>query len=129
MLQRALRALALALVRLYYPRRQVLGMEHLPAADRTGTPVLLAANHPNGLLDPLLLALVVLLAGSLLNGCAWDIGSLVTFRVVQGVGAGLMLPIMQTLVVRAAGGRALGRSRWPSGVSPATSQPATGGST
>jgi EmrB/QacA subfamily drug resistance transporter len=45
----------------------------------------------------------------MLCGSAWDIGSLVAFRVLQGVGAGLMLPIMQTMVVRAAGGQQLGR--------------------
>jgi glycerol-3-phosphate O-acyltransferase / dihydroxyacetone phosphate acyltransferase len=53
-LESLLRWLALALVRLYYPRRQVLGTEHLPADG----PVVLVANHPNGLLDPLVLRLV-----------------------------------------------------------------------
>ena len=56
-----------------------------------------------------LVALLVFLAGSLLSGSAGDIGSLVAFRVVQGAGAGLMLPIMQTVIMRAAGGRRLGR--------------------
>jgi EmrB/QacA subfamily drug resistance transporter len=56
-----------------------------------------------------LAALLVFLAGSLLSGFAWDIGSLIAFRAVQGAGAGLILPIMQTLVMRAAGGRNLGR--------------------
>jgi glycerol-3-phosphate O-acyltransferase/dihydroxyacetone phosphate acyltransferase len=55
--RRLLRRLFLALVRLYYPHRQVLGLEHLPVS--TAVPLLLVANHPNGLLDPLLLALVV----------------------------------------------------------------------
>ncbi|MFL6118821.1 MDR family MFS transporter [Actinophytocola sp.] len=54
-------------------------------------------------------ALVVFLVGSLLSGSAWDIDSLVAFRVVQGVGAGLILPVMQTLIMRAAAGRQLGR--------------------
>jgi EmrB/QacA subfamily drug resistance transporter len=54
-------------------------------------------------------ALAVFLTGSLLAGLAWDIASLITFRVVQGVGAGLIMPIMQTLIMRAAGGRQLGR--------------------
>lgn len=56
-----------------------------------------------------LFALTVFLAGSVLSGAAWDIGSLIGFRVLQGVGAGLILPIMQTLIMRAAGGRNLGR--------------------
>lgn len=56
-----------------------------------------------------LAALLVFLAGSLLAGFAWDIHSLIAFRAVQGAGAGLILPIMQTLIMRAAGGRNLGR--------------------
>src|SRR5215216_5424957 len=58
MLLGLLRRLFLALVRLFYPRRQVLGLENLPA-PAGGSPVLFVANHPNGLLDPLLLQLVV----------------------------------------------------------------------
>jgi EmrB/QacA subfamily drug resistance transporter len=54
-------------------------------------------------------ALLLFLAGSLLCATAWDIGSLIAFRVLQGLGTGLMLPIMQTLLMRAAGGRNLGR--------------------
>ena len=46
-----IRWLAEALVRLYYPRRSVEGAERM-ARDR---PVIFVANHPNGLLDPLLL--------------------------------------------------------------------------
>jgi EmrB/QacA subfamily drug resistance transporter len=56
-----------------------------------------------------LAALGLFLAGSVLSGAAWGAGALVAFRVVQGAGAGLMLPIMQTLLVRASGGRDLGR--------------------
>jgi EmrB/QacA subfamily drug resistance transporter len=55
------------------------------------------------------LSLTLFLAGSVLSGVAWDVGSLIVFRVVQGIGAGLMLPIMQTLLLRAAGGRGIGR--------------------
>ena len=54
-------------------------------------------------------ALTLFLAGSLLCGLAWNIGSLIAFRVVQGIGGGLLLPVLQTLVMRAAGGRSLGR--------------------
>jgi 1-acyl-sn-glycerol-3-phosphate acyltransferase len=48
---RLLRWLAETLVRLYYPRRIVEGAVHVPAAG----PALYVANHPNGLLDPLVL--------------------------------------------------------------------------
>lgn len=44
-----LRWLAEALVRLYYPRRSVEGAAHVPPVG----PTLYVANHPNGLLDPL----------------------------------------------------------------------------
>ena len=37
---------------------------------------------------------------------AWNDASLIGFRVVQGFAAGLIFPLMQTLAVRAAGGRA-----------------------
>lgn len=56
-----------------------------------------------------LASLTVFLAGSMLCGLAWNIGSLVAFRVVQGIGGGILLPVLQTLVMRAAGGRNLGR--------------------
>ncbi|MHC5905488.1 MDR family MFS transporter [Streptomyces sp. S6] len=54
-------------------------------------------------------ALVLFLAGSMLCGVAWDIWSLVVFRIVQGVGGGLLLPVFQTVVLRAAGGKNVGR--------------------
>ncbi|MEU0212200.1 MDR family MFS transporter [Streptomyces canus] len=54
-------------------------------------------------------SLGLFLVGSVLCGLAWNIGSLVVFRVVQGVGGGMLLPVLQTLVMRAAGGRNLGR--------------------
>ncbi|WP_410792123.1 MDR family MFS transporter [Kribbella sp. C-35] len=56
-----------------------------------------------------ILALGLFLAGSMLCGAAWDIGSLIAFRVVQGVGGGLMLPILQTLLLRVAGRDRIGR--------------------
>jgi EmrB/QacA subfamily drug resistance transporter len=56
-----------------------------------------------------MVALLLFLVGSVLCGTAWNIGSLIGFRIVQGVGGGLMLPVLQTLLMRAAGGRRLGR--------------------
>ena len=47
-----LRWLFEALVRLYYPSRTVEGGEQVPPP---GQPVIFVLNHPNGLLDPLLL--------------------------------------------------------------------------
>ncbi|MGW0578140.1 MDR family MFS transporter [Streptomyces sp. NPDC002920] len=54
-------------------------------------------------------ALTLFLAGSMLCGLAWDIGALIAFRVVQGVGGGILLPTLQTVVLRATGGRNIGR--------------------
>ncbi|WP_245178812.1 MDR family MFS transporter [Streptomyces montanisoli] len=55
-------------------------------------------------------ALTVFLAASIGSSLAWDAGSLIGWRVVQGLGGGLMLPVMTTLIMQAAGGRALGRT-------------------
>jgi EmrB/QacA subfamily drug resistance transporter len=54
-------------------------------------------------------ALVVFLVGSILCSLAWSAGSLIAFRVVQGVGAGAMMPLLTTLLMQAAQGRSLGR--------------------
>jgi EmrB/QacA subfamily drug resistance transporter len=54
-------------------------------------------------------ALGLFTAGSALSSLAWSMDSLIAFRVLQGVGGGLMLPVLQTLLVNAAGQRNLGR--------------------
>jgi EmrB/QacA subfamily drug resistance transporter len=54
-------------------------------------------------------ALAVFLVGSIGSSLAWNVGSLVGWRVVQGVGGGLLLPLMTTLIFQAAGGKSLGR--------------------
>jgi EmrB/QacA subfamily drug resistance transporter len=56
-----------------------------------------------------LMALALFLVGSVLSSLAWSAGSLIAFRVVQGVGGGFLLPLMSTMVMQAAGGRNLGR--------------------
>ena len=50
-------------------------------------------------------ALALFAVGSVLSGLAWSDTSLIGFRVFQGFAAGLIFPLMQTLGVRAAGGR------------------------
>ena len=47
-------------------------------------------------------AIVVFTLGSLLVACAWDAGSLIGFRVVQGLGGGFVMPAAMTLALRAA---------------------------
>ena len=54
-------------------------------------------------------SLAVFLIGSIGSSLAWNAGSLISSRVVQGVGGGLMLPLMTTLIFQAAGGKSLGR--------------------
>ncbi len=56
-----------------------------------------------------MLSLAAFLAGSVACGAAWNIGSLIVFRVLQGLGGGLLLPLLTTLLTQAAGGRNLGR--------------------
>ncbi len=55
-----------------------------------------------------LISLGVFLAGSILSGIAWDATSLIAFRAVQGIGAGLIMPVVTTLLVRIAGSGHLG---------------------
>jgi EmrB/QacA subfamily drug resistance transporter len=54
-------------------------------------------------------SLVLFVASSALSGAAWDIASLICFRVIQGVAAGLLMPLVITLLVQAAGPTRLGR--------------------
>ena len=54
-------------------------------------------------------ALLLFLLGSALAGAAWSLGSLIAFRVLQGLGAGMILPIGQTILAQAAGPQRMGR--------------------
>ncbi|MEK0314980.1 MDR family MFS transporter [Cohnella sp. 56] len=54
-------------------------------------------------------SLWVFLISSVLCSLAWNTGSLVAFRLIQGIGAGLLVPTMQNVLVQTAGGRGLGR--------------------
>jgi EmrB/QacA subfamily drug resistance transporter len=56
-----------------------------------------------------LLALSIFLVGSVLSSLAWSAPSLIAFRILQGIGGGIMLPLMSTIVMQAAGGRGIGR--------------------
>ncbi|EOM75557.1 DHA2 family efflux MFS transporter permease subunit [Rhodococcus rhodnii] len=67
------------------------------AADRFGTKRLYIA------------ALVLFVLGSVLCSTAWDITSLITFRVVQGLGGGMLMPLGMTIMTRAAGPERVGR--------------------
>jgi EmrB/QacA subfamily drug resistance transporter len=56
-----------------------------------------------------LAALSLFGVASVAAGASWNIGSLIAFRVVQGIGGGLLVPVLTTLLVQAAGGKPLGR--------------------
>jgi EmrB/QacA subfamily drug resistance transporter len=51
-------------------------------------------------------ALLLFVVGSVLCALSWSDVSLISFRVLQGFAAGLIFPLMQTLGIKAAGGRA-----------------------
>ncbi|TWF74756.1 EmrB/QacA subfamily drug resistance transporter [Pseudonocardia hierapolitana] len=54
-------------------------------------------------------ALGVFLLGAVLSACAWSVGSLIAFRALQGLGGGMVLPLTQVTLARAAGPERLGR--------------------
>lgn len=56
-----------------------------------------------------ILGLSIFLLASILCSLAWSAPSLIAFRVLQGMGGGIMLPLMSTLVVQAARGKNLGQ--------------------
>jgi EmrB/QacA subfamily drug resistance transporter len=67
------------------------------AADRFGTKRLYMTS------------LVLFLAGSALSGMAWSAQSLIAFRVLQGLGGGMIMPAGMTILTQAAGPQRVGR--------------------
>src|SRR5215218_1436049 len=54
-------------------------------------------------------AVAAFAVGSLLCGLAWSAESLIAFRVVQGLGGGMVMPVGMTILARAAGPERMGR--------------------
>src|SRR5919198_47744 len=54
-------------------------------------------------------SVILFTLGSVLCGLAWSTGSLVAFRVLQGIGGGMIMPIGQMVLTRAVGPARLGR--------------------
>jgi EmrB/QacA subfamily drug resistance transporter len=54
-------------------------------------------------------ALALFMVGSALAGASWSIEALIAFRVVQGLGGGLLMPVGQTILAQAAGPQRMGR--------------------
>ncbi|MEV6067560.1 DHA2 family efflux MFS transporter permease subunit [Nocardia sp. NPDC052001] len=67
------------------------------AADRFGTKRLYMA------------ALIFFVLGSILCSTAWNIESLIAFRVIQGLGGGMLMPLGMTIMTHAAGPQRIGR--------------------
>src|SRR4051812_9270535 len=67
------------------------------AADRFGTKRLYMTS------------IALFLGGSLLSATAWSAGSLILFRVIQGLGGGMLMPAGMTILTRAAGPQRVGR--------------------
>jgi multidrug resistance protein len=57
----------------------------------------------------LLFGIAVFLIGSALCGLAWNMISLIAFRIVQGIGAGALIPVSQTVVADIYSGEARAR--------------------
>lgn len=55
-------------------------------------------------------AVALFTLASVACGLAWSVTSLIVFRVLQGIGAGLMAPVGSSLVARAAGPERIGRA-------------------
>jgi MFS family permease len=54
-------------------------------------------------------SLGVFMLGSVLAGLAWSASALIVFRAIQGMGAGMLMPIGQAALARAAGPARMGR--------------------
>ncbi|SFQ44935.1 multidrug efflux MFS transporter [Actinomadura madurae] len=54
-------------------------------------------------------ALALFLLGSALAGLAWSMPALIAFRVLQGIGGGMIIPVAQTILAQAAGPSRMGR--------------------
>ena len=67
------------------------------AADRFGTKRLY------------IMSISLFVCGSVLSGLAWSSGSLIAFRVLQGLGGGMLMPAGMTILTRAAGPQRVGR--------------------
>ena len=54
-------------------------------------------------------SVTLFLGGSILCGIAWSVDVLIAFRVLQGLGGGMIMPVGQAILARAAGPQRMGR--------------------
>ena len=56
-----------------------------------------------------MISITLFVIGSMLSGLAWSAESLIFFRVLQGFGGGMIMPLGMTILTRAAGPQRVGR--------------------
>jgi len=56
-----------------------------------------------------MISIALFVVGSSLSGLAWSTGTIILFRVLQGLGGGMIMPAGMTILTRAAGPNRLGR--------------------
>jgi EmrB/QacA subfamily drug resistance transporter len=61
-------------------------------------------------------SLVLFTLGSVMSGLSWSAGSLILFRVLQGIGGGMIMPSVMTILTRKAGPHRMGRMMGALGV-------------
>lgn len=54
-------------------------------------------------------SLILFLAGSIFSSLSGNVGLLIGFRILQGIGAGLLMPTMTTMLFQLSNGRSMGR--------------------
>ena len=67
------------------------------------------AMHRFGAKNVYMLSLAFFVIGSLLCACAWSVTSLIVFRVIQGFGGGMIMPVGQAIMARTAGPQRMGK--------------------
>jgi len=65
--------------------------------------------HRIGSKNLYMISITLFLIGSVMCGLAWSATSLIVFRIFQGLGGGMILPVGQTIVARVAGPQRMGR--------------------
>ena len=53
-------------------------------------------------------SLILFFVGSVLSSMSWNISTLIGFRLLQGIGAGLLMPTMTNMLVQISGGKNIG---------------------
>src|SRR4051812_37022421 len=85
------------------------GFAGCPAALATVIPLTGWAMERFGGRNLWMISVTLFLIGSVLCGLAWSSTSLIVFRVLQGFGGGMIMPVGQAILAQAAGPERMGR--------------------